>query len=246
MITSHVWSLTFSSRSHVITTHSRPPSPSAVIVRHQWPIVIAAGRSATTSTRRAPRRSPTAVAPRTAEIVLPTPGSSASRNCRPPAAARAAIASAASNWILRGSSASVGSGLGRRIVGVEGVLDEPPERVRPRGVRREVCGQRAPDVQVGLDGRVPGGAVDLCPVGDVEHPQPLARTGDGNGRARRVPLRRGTRCVDEHWIDEDWPPPDATGVATTNWAGSRGARGTAGRAGAGTTRARRRAPRPGM
>ena len=112
MITSQVWSLTFSSRSHVITTHSRPPSPSAVIVRHQWPIVIAAGRSATTSTRRAPRRSPTAVAPRTAEIVLPTPGSSASRNCRPPAAARAAIASAASNWILRGSSASVGSGLG--------------------------------------------------------------------------------------------------------------------------------------
>ena len=58
MITSHVWSLTFSSRSHVITTSTTPPSPNAVMVRHQWPIVIAAGRSATTSTRRAPRRSP--------------------------------------------------------------------------------------------------------------------------------------------------------------------------------------------
>ena len=117
MITSQAWSTTLSSRSHVITTHSSPPLPSAVMVRHQWPMVIAAGRSATTSTRCAPRRSPTAVAPRTAEIVLPTPGSSASRKARPPAAARSAIASAASNWILRGSSASVGSGSG---VGLSG------------------------------------------------------------------------------------------------------------------------------
>ena len=118
MITSQVWSLTFSSRSQVITTHSRPPSPSAVTVRHQWPMVIAAGLSATTSTRRAPRRSPTATAPRTAEIVLPTPGSSASRNCRPPAAARAAIASAASNWSLRGSSSSAVSGEGVGLLGL--------------------------------------------------------------------------------------------------------------------------------
>ena len=39
-------------------------------------------------------------------------------------------------------------------------------------------GKRAPDVEVGPDCRVPGGAVDLRPVGDVEHPQPLAGTGD--------------------------------------------------------------------
>ena len=112
MITSQSWPATFSSRSQVITTHSRPLSPRAVMVRHQCPIVIAAGRSATTSTRSAPRRSPTALAPSTAEIVLPTPGSSASRNIRPPAAARAAIASAASYWFWRGSKPSVGSGTG--------------------------------------------------------------------------------------------------------------------------------------
>ena len=212
MITSHAWSLTFSRRSQVITTQSRPPSPRAVIVRHQWPIVIAAGRSATTSTRRAPRRSPTAVAPSTAEIVLPTPGSSASRNCRPPAAARAAMASAASNWILRGSRSSVGAGFGVRMVGIEGVLDEPTERVRPRRVGREVRGQGAPDVQVGLDRRVPRGALDLGAVRDVEHPHPLARPG---GRQRPLrwsrPAPTDGRCVDEHWIDEHGPPHDAIG-----------------------------------
>ena len=83
-------------------------------------------------------------------------------------------------------------GAGRRVVGVEGVLDEPTERVGPRRVRREVRGQGAPDVQVGLDGRVPGGAVDLGPVRDVEHPQPLARPGDRQRPLlRRAPLRRG-------------------------------------------------------
>jgi hypothetical protein len=34
---------------------------------------------------------------------------------------------------------------------------------------------------------VPGGAVDLCPVGHVEHPQPLARPG---GRQRPLLLSR--------------------------------------------------------
>ena len=143
-ITSQVWSLTFSSRSQVITTHSSPPSPSAVMVRHQWPIVIAAGRSATTSTRCTPRRSPTAVAPRTAEIVLPTPGSSASRNCRPPAAARSAIASAASNWSRRGSSVSLGSGEGAGSSGLRVFSTNRPSVCGPGAYGARCAGSARP------------------------------------------------------------------------------------------------------
>ncbi|GAA1486562.1 hypothetical protein GCM10009625_33670 [Brachybacterium fresconis] len=49
-----------------------------------------------------------------------------------------------------------------------------------------MLGERTADVQVHLDGRVPGGAVDLGPVGDVEHPQPLARADE---RQRSLRLR---------------------------------------------------------
>ena len=197
MITSHAWPATFSSRSQVMTTHSRPPSPSAVIVRHQCPIVIAAGRSATTSTRRAPRRSPTAVAPRTAEIVLPTPGSSARRNCRPPAAARSAIASAASNWIRRGSRSSVCSGAGVGLSGLRVFSTNRPSVCGPGAYGARCAGSVAPDVQVRPDRRVPRGAVDLCAVGHVEHPQPLARPGVRQ-RAAGLPAptrrRRASAC----------------------------------------------------
>jgi hypothetical protein len=68
---------------------------------------------------------------------------------------------------------------------VEAVLEEAAQGVRARGVGREMRGQGAADVQVHLHRRVPGGALDLCAVGDVEHPQPLPGADE-----RQLPRRR--------------------------------------------------------
>lgn len=98
---------TLPSRSQVVTHQRSPPSPNAAIDRVQCGTVIAAGRSATTSTLRTGRALParcaaTCCTPRTAVPVLPTPGSSPSRNIRPPAAACAAMAAAPVRCSARG------------------------------------------------------------------------------------------------------------------------------------------------
>ena len=82
--------------------------------------------------------------------VLPTPGSSPSRNTRPPAAACAATASAPSHCWSRGVSGRA-SGSGARLL-VQLVLEEPLEAVGRRVVRRQL-GRAAR----GRPRRAPGG-----------------------------------------------------------------------------------------
>ncbi len=112
--TSNRRSRTLPSRSQVVTHQRSPPCPKAVIDRVQCGMVMAAGRSATTSTVRAPRRAAICCTARTAVPVLPTPGSSPSRNIRPPAASCAAIAAAPLTCSARGVIRSP-SGTGRGV-----------------------------------------------------------------------------------------------------------------------------------
>ena len=93
---------TFANRSQVVTHQRMPPSPNPAIERVQCGMVIAAGRSATTRTVDTSRCSAIALTARIAVPVLPTPGSSPSRNTRPPAAACAATTSAPSHCWSRG------------------------------------------------------------------------------------------------------------------------------------------------
>ncbi|WP_324275080.1 hypothetical protein [Blastococcus brunescens] len=103
---------TFASRSHVVTHQRSPPSPNPAIDRAQCGMVIAAGRSATTRTVDTSRCSAIALTARIAVPVLPTPGSSPSRNTRPPSAAWAATTSAPSHCWSRGVMGRA-SGIGR-------------------------------------------------------------------------------------------------------------------------------------
>ena len=103
---------TLPSRSQVVTHQRSSPSPKPAIERDQCADGDGRGPVGDDQHPRDVALLGDRLDPRIGVPVLPTPGSSPSRKTRPPAAARSAIASAASNWICRGSSSSVASGSG--------------------------------------------------------------------------------------------------------------------------------------